>query len=224
MLLVNQLNGFNAYTATASAGKTVTWLYNSAANTTSGGSHTFSTTLGTRTAGSYLIVGVICTSGTGGTSITGVTVAGNAMTAVTDGVLSVGTLTNNECRVGLWIIADDSSTSPSIVSSYSTTASRANIIVWEAVGLSGLGAYDTGTDSTDAGSISLNTNASSFAVAVAGVRSSSSMTTTNLTERADVATTNHTGWAGDATTSGASLTADADAATGTEFAMVAASF
>lgn len=182
MLVVNELNGFNASeSASAPAALTRTYVTNIFNNSISGvSSTTFSTaSIGTAAADRYVTVGAICNDVVAHT-ITGMTIGGNSATV---------TASSSAATFSAWgILNVTTGTTANIVVSFNSnlTSARCLIGVWNINGtVNSTTAFDTlvlagsetGDIDVDAGGIILGT--------AYMLNSATSFTWTNLTERYD---------------------------------------
>lgn len=183
---INHLIGFGARRSVA-RDATVALTANPV-STANASSYTFSSaSIGTAATGRLVVVGVGGVQGGSGFTISSVTIGGNAATALT--TLVEGTGGGNCAYACLYGLTVDSGTSADVVVNWSAGLASCGIGVWAVYDLLSTTPEDTGTSTTNGGSVSMDCSAGGVIIGYRHTQRNSTGGSThswsNLTERFD---------------------------------------
>ena len=181
-----------------------------------------SASIGTAAADRLVIVGIVIGKDAGTWSanpVSSVTIGGISATQVGSQILCEGTTT---AALSMFAATVPTGTTANIVLSLAANG-VADIVIWNATGLSSTTASDTKSDNATPFTQSLTVPTGGFGIGLAGGETVTSWTWTNLTERSDAASGIYVASGADTTSTG-SISVTATNAAGTRAAMLLASW
>ncbi len=181
-----------------------------------------SAAIGTESGDRLVIVGIVIGKDSGTWSanpVSSMTIGGISATQVGSQLLCEGTTT---AALAIFAASVPTGTTANIVATLAANGA-ADIVIWNATGLSSTTASDTKSDNATPFTQSLTVPVGGFGIGLAGGESVTSWTWSNMTERSDAASGIYVASGADTTSTG-SISVTATKAAGTRAAMLLASW